>query len=68
MTGYLVNGTEYHLFTVAVDAARKSGSTVTDCVSGRTVWTPMPAVSKARMSRYEHRKAAYEAQQRGRGC
>ena len=64
MTGYLVNGTEYVAFSAAVDAAKVAGVVVIDGRNGLVRWTPPAPVSRARMARYENRKAAYEAQQR----
>ena len=62
MAGYFVNGVEYLTHSMAVKAAKPIGANVVDGISGRIVWRPMPPVSKARMARYEQRKAAYEAQ------
>jgi hypothetical protein len=62
MTGYIVNGTEYQLFTAAVAAAKAVGAVVIDGQNGLTRWTPAAQPSKAAMLRYENRKAAYEAQ------
>jgi len=62
MTGYIVNNVEYAFHSAAVAAAKPLGVNVIDGQSGRVVWTPPAPVSKARMARYAHRKAAYEAQ------
>ena len=62
MTGYIVNNVEYGFHSDAVAAAKAIRANVVDAKSGRVVWTPPAPVSKAQMVRYEHRKAAYEAQ------
>ena len=62
MTGYIVNNVEYGFHSAAVAAAKAIRANVVDAKSGRVVWTPPAQVSKARMARYAHRKAAYEAQ------
>jgi len=62
MTGYIVNNVEYTFHSAAVAAAKAIRANVVDAKSGRVVWTPPTPVSKARMARYAHRKAAYEAQ------
>jgi hypothetical protein len=62
MTGYIVNNVEYGFHSAAVAAAKAIRANVVDAKSGRVVWTPPAPVSNARMVRYAHRKAAYEAQ------
>jgi hypothetical protein len=62
MTGYIVNNVKYVAFSAAVAAAKLAGANVIDGQNGIVRWSPPAPVSKARMDRYAHRKAAYEAQ------
>jgi len=64
MAGYIVNGIEYVAFSAAVAAAKAAGAVVIDGQNGLVRWTAPAPVSKSRMLRYEHRKAAYEAQKK----
>ena len=61
---YRVNTTEFKNYLEAVAYARSINGEVYEIANGLRRWHPAPAVSSAKMRRYQERMAAWEAQQK----
>lgn len=56
----------FDLYLDAVKRASAIGGEVYESENGKRRWHPAPKVSRERARMYRERKAAYEAQQRGK--
>jgi hypothetical protein len=61
MNDYTVNGNGFETFKAAVAFASACRGEVLEAATGIVRWTPAPAVSAAKVRRYEQQKAAYAA-------